>query len=182
MGTQLNTLTVRGKSMNAAFNDACRDAKEEHGSDYYNGEINNTNLCKDVTAQHKAAKDKNKFIEEMFDKLSKGDCFGVELEAAKQNTNKTKSVVTPIVQKGTKKWETRYVAELPWTGEQVASEKTQGAAIKKARAYCEKHQCRCNIYVTKVMTKGDTKVAEVSYKQSKTEKDGKYLFIYAAPC
>jgi hypothetical protein len=45
MGTQVNTLTARGKSMREAFANASSEAREEHGSDYYNGEINNTNLC-----------------------------------------------------------------------------------------------------------------------------------------
>ena len=180
MGTTTSTLIVKGKTMAEAFRNASQDAEEEHGHGQgYSGHINVTRLTRDVTSQYKSSSNKAKYIDDLLENLDSGECYGVELEKSKVNTNKIKTTVEIISQKGTKKWETRYVAEL--FGEQtIALEKTQGAAIKKARAYVEKHQCMCRIYLTKVLVKGNSHVASIRYKQSKMETDGKYLFIYAA--
>lgn len=181
MGTRVSTETRSGKSMNDAFNEAYHDAEDEHGHEQgYSGYINCTRLSRDVTREYKAASDKRKFVDDLHDRMESGSCYGVELEPPKQNTNKVKTQVTVTPQKGAKQWETRYVVEPNWEHREIASEKTQGVAIKMARAYAEKHETTCKIYIQKIMIKGNPKVAEVAYKPSKTQKNGKYLFIYAA--
>lgn len=123
------------------------------------GEVINTILCEHLTAR---------------------ECKAIVL---KVSTNKIKSVVEVNVNKGARVWETRHVVYDPRDESEraIASEKTQGAAIKKARAYTEKHQKRTIIQLEKVLVKGSTNIATISYKSSKTETKGKYLFIVAAP-
>jgi len=181
MGTALGTITARGKSMNEAYREACQDAENEYGHKQgYSGHINCTyGIKRDMTREYNAAKNKNAFIDDLYYNIGSGECYGVILEKPKSNINKVKSSVEITPQKGTKQWETRYVVEVLGSRD-IASEKTQGAAIKKAREHCEKTQDTCRIHLTKVLVKGVTHVATVRYKQSKTQKDGKYLFIYAA--
>jgi hypothetical protein len=167
--------------MNDAYNEAYREAEDEYGHQQgYSGHINCTRLTRDITTAYKAAKNKNEFIEEMHEKQGKGDCYGVELSKPVGNTNKVKTTVEITPQKGAKQWETRFVVET-FDAKQVASEKTQGAAVKKAREYCEKHQATCRVYLTKVMVKGVSFVATIRYKPCKSQKEGEYLFIYSAP-
>ena len=183
MGTRTFTQMAEAPSMNEAFRNLQRAAAEEYGNDIYNGEINNCDLKRDVTRQYNAAKDKKKFIEETMYNLEKRVVYGITLKEPKVSTNKIKSVVEVNVNKGARVWETRHVVYDPRDESEraIASEKTQGAAIKKARAYTEKHQKRTIIQLEKVLIKGSTNIATISYKSSKTETKGKYLFIVAAP-
>lgn len=183
MGTRSFTQMAEAASMNDAFRNLQRAAREEYGSDIYNGEINNCELERDVTRQYNAAKDKKKFIEETMHNLEKRVAYGITLKEPKSSTNKIKSVVEITPNKGARVWETRYVVYDPWDESEraIASEKTQGAAIKKARAYTEKTQKRTIVHLEKVLVKGSANIATISYKASKTETKGKFLFIVAAP-
>jgi hypothetical protein len=183
MGTRTFTQIAEAASMNDAFRNLQRAAREEYGSDAYNGEINNCELERDVTRQYNEAKNKTKFIEETMHNLENRVAYGITLKEPKSSTNKIKSVVDVNTNKGARVWETRYVVYNSYDESErsIASEKTQGAAIKKARAHTEKTQRRTSVYLEKVLVKGSTSIATVSYKASKTETKGKFLFIVAAP-
>ena len=183
MGTRTFTQMAEAASMNDAFRNLQRAAREEYGSDIYNGEINNCELERDVTRQYNAAKDKKKFIEETMNNLEKRVAYGITLKEPKVSTNKIKSVVEIKPNKGARVWETRYKVYDPYDESEcaIASEKTQGAAIKKARAYTEKNQKRTIVQLEKVLVKGSASIGTISYKSSKTETKGKFLFIVAAP-
>jgi hypothetical protein len=62
-------------------------------------------------------------------------------------------------------------------GNVIASKNTKGEAVKIAREHTEKTQERTYIDVAKVLEKGSTKVAEIEYKKSTTEKVGKFVFF-----
>ena len=54
---------------------------------------------------------------------------------------------------------------------------TKGDAVKAARAHTERTQESTSIDVVKVLEKGNTKVAKVTYKKSSTERDGRWIFF-----
>ena len=85
-----------------------------------------------------------------------------------------------IVTPGTKKWVLKYVVYNS-EDQMIASCNTKGEAVTKARAYTEKHQRSTNICMEKTLEKGNRTVAKITYKQSATEKSGRYiLFGWAA--
>ena len=183
MGTRTFTQIAEAPTMGDAFRNIQRASREEYGSDIYNGEANNCDLERDITKQYNAAKDKKKFIEDTMHNLEKRVAYGITLKEPKSNVNKVKSVVEINTNKGARVWETRYVVYDPWDESErsIASEKTQGAAVKKARIHTEKTQKRTIIQLEKVLVKGSASVGTISYKTSKTETKGKFLFIIAAP-
>jgi hypothetical protein len=182
MGTSKFTVHGEGTSMKDAFQRLYDEAKEEHGNDIYNGDINTTELSGDKTNAYNLAKDKNKFLNELMLNIDKRDTYGICLKPPKANTNKVKTKVNVMPQKGAKKWETRFVVTESWTDNQVGYGKTQGEAIKKARAHTEKTQHNTNITIEKVLVTGKTLIAQVEYKKSTKESLGKYLFVVAAAC
>ena len=182
MGREQVYVTQRGRNIYDAFRAAQEDAEDEHGHEQgYSGHINVASLRGDYTAAYNAAKKKGaaalKQLLNEWDDKADNDVFGVELEAPKPNKHKVKSKVTITPQKGAKKWVTKYVATRGFSGEFVASELTQGACVKKAREYAEKHQCRVTISIAKDLAKGSSHIGEVEYKPAKGEALGKYLFI-----
>ena len=54
MGATLIFKTGRGRTMQEAFASLQKEAKEEYGSDPYNGEINNCSLQGDKSSQYKS--------------------------------------------------------------------------------------------------------------------------------
>lgn len=182
MGAQQFQTTQRGKTMSKAYADARQDAEDEHGHEEgYSGEINSTHNCFDVTKQYKDSKKSlQKFIDDAQENMDKGECLGICIEEPTINSNKIKSQVenTPTI--GTTKWILQYVVYV-YDGA-VKSFNTKGDAIKFARDYTEKTQKRTRIDMEKVLEKGNCTVASVTYKQSKDEKSGKYVFFGLAPC
>ena len=84
-----------------------------------------------------------------------------------------------IVEKGTKKWELKYVVQT-YDGV-ISSHATKGDAVKAARVYTEKYLSTSTVHMKKVLAKGKTEVAKITYKTSPKEKDGEYVFFgYAA--
>lgn len=182
MGTRTSSLKVKGTSMEDAFGLAKKEAQLEYGNDYYNGRINNCSLIGNRTTAYRSAKDKQEFIYSTQDKLCKKEAIGVCLKEPKSNPNKVKSVVKNSPQKGTRQWVTVYEVFVGWVvPEKVAEDFSQTGAIKKARAYTEKHKKKTYVEISKRLKQGVTTVAEVSYKESSKESMGEYLFIYAAP-
>ena len=179
MGACTFTNKRRGKTMNDAYDRACEDAREEYGhQDGYNGTISTTRGFIDVTDEFKRSKKElNSFINANIDRANKwGSCLAICVEQPKGNTNKVKSQVEHVVSKGTKKWILKFVVT-DREGNTIDSKRTKGDAVKVARAYTEKHQKTCYINMEKVLEGGGSKVAEVKYKQSTSEKEGTYVFF-----
>ncbi|MEI6578389.1 MAG: hypothetical protein WCN92_02865 [Eubacteriales bacterium] len=168
-----------------AFRKAQEDAREEHGHEQgYSGYINNCGFCGDRTRDYEACKtqkQKDDFIEKLIANCN-NDVYGITLKAPKPNKLKVKSKVILTPQKGARKWETRYVAFTLRDDKEICSEKTQGAAIKKARAHTEKTQERTYLTITKVLTKGNSSIGHIEYKSSNKETLGLYLFVGDARC
>lgn len=174
----------KGASISEAYRDAVKIAEAVHGhQEGYSGEINSTGGVVDLTKEWKASKlDINKFINNKEEgNLTKGNAYGVCLKEPKKNTNKIKSQVEHNVEKGTKKWVLKYVVS---TLEQQigVGYKTKGDAVKFARAHTEKTGRKTYINMEKVLEKGSTNVATVSYKSSKDETPGEYVFFGIASC
>jgi hypothetical protein len=169
----------RGKTMSEAYSDLCEDAREEYGhQDGYNGTISTTSGFRDVTSDFKrSGKSLQNFIDDNIDRAEKwGSFLAIFIEEPKGNTNKVKSQVKNIVTPGTKKWVLKYVVT-DSSGRTIASKTTKGDAVKVAREHTEKTQARTYIDMVKVLEKGSTKVAEIEYKKSTTEKQGKFVFF-----
>lgn len=184
MGAVDCNATIRAHSMSEAWKIAQEEAEEEHGHEQgYSGNLNCCEFEEDVTYKLRNMSPK-KLEQWMYDNVEKREAYGYCKVKPKGNTNKTKSVVKNIPQKGTRKWETVYIAEtMGWNGgmERVRAS-TQTECVKKARAWVEKNPDQSlSIRITKELTKGNIKCAEVSYKASKTESKGTYVFIGCAP-
>jgi len=185
MGACSIVVYANGKSMDDAFRRAQEEAKEEHGSDIYNGEINNCELGRDVTFKKKDFDETDHFHEWILNNTSKRLVYGYCTKDPIVNKNKTKTTVESFPQKGTRKFETRYVAVPKW-GHNMRihiSEKTQTEAVKKARAYVEAHpDVVIDILVKKVLISGVGITSTIQYKKASNEREGSYVFVGFAPC
>lgn len=170
----------RGKSAAAVFTKLQDAAQREHGDDIYNGTISTVPGFRDLTNEWKTSKKSlDVFIEQRLDDANKYDCFAICTHQPVINRNKIKTQVEHNIEKGTKKWVLKYSVET-FDGI-ISNHKTKGDAIKAARVYTEKYLSPTTIHMTKVLDKGSTKVAKITYKASSEEKDGQWLFFgYAA--
>jgi len=169
----------RGKTMSNAYSNLCADAREEYGhQDGYNGTISTTSGFRDVTSEFKrSGKELQQFINDNIDRAEKwGSCLAICIEEPKGNTNKVKTQVKNIVTPGTKKWVLQYVVTT-YMGRHIGAKLTKGDAVKIAREHTEKTQEGTKIEMVKVLEKGSARVAEIEYKKSTTEKDGKFVFF-----
>jgi hypothetical protein len=183
MGSQAFTVNSRGMSAKEAYQNAVDDAEAEYGHQQgYSGAINSTPGFRDVTKEYKAAKlPLYNYIEKRIDELTKfqgAEC--ICLEEPVTNGNKIKTQVQHIVTPGTKKWVLKYVVHKR-EGE-LSRHNTKGDAVKAARAYTEKHQSPTTVVMEKTLEKGKPIVANISYKKSSNEKEGKYVFFGWASC
>ena len=182
MGACSIVISATGKSMQNAFRNAQEEAREEYGNDSYNGQINNCELDGDVTHKRGEFKEDDFFHDWILDNTNKRDVKGYCVREPKGNKNKTKSVVTNYPQKGTRKWSTWYLIHNSWTDEILGGDASQTEAIKKARAYVEKHpNINIDVRITKKLDEGQIKVADVKYKKASDEREGLYTFIGWAP-
>jgi len=154
MGTQSYSAVGRGMTQAEARQNAVEQDRAENGhQEGYTGTIGSSRS----------------------DSTEKVVCIKQPKKAKRCNVEK-------VVQKGARKWETvyevygGYESDIP-----IAKEKTQGAAVKKARAHTEKTQTTTYIEIVKRITNGSPSVGTIRYKTSKSESKGKYLFIVAAP-
>jgi hypothetical protein len=167
--------STTAKSMQDAYRNLVEDAVSEYGSDSYNGTISTTDGYEDLTLKFESSKkDLSAFIEEMLDKSSKRDCFGICTEKPKTNTNKIKSQVEHNVVKGTRKWELWFIVT-EWDRE-IGKFKTKTEALKCARKHTETTQRTTRIHMEKRIV-GDATTATIKYKQSTGEKPGRYVFF-----
>lgn len=178
MGASFFRTRNSGKSLSDAYTNAVEYAEEEYGRDPYNGTISTTHGVQDVTAYYKASgKSLDEYIDSWVEKGAKRDCFAICLEEPKTNTNKIKTQVEHVVTPGTKKWVLKYVVYAGWHNEMIGKFNTKGDAVKKAREHTEKTQVDTKVCMEKVLEKGTTTVAKISYKKSTSEKDGRWVFF-----
>lgn len=182
MGATDFTLRKNGSSLNDAYVNAVRDARDEYGNDSYNGTISTTSGVVDKTAEFKRSKlTPNDFIEQNIERCNKwGAAWGFCVEEPILNKNKVKSKVTNIVDKGTKKWVLKYQVERH--GDVIKTCDTKGEAVDWGRKYVEQNKGRVSITMTKVLVNGNTKVADVEYKTDGKEKPGVYYLFGMAAC
>jgi hypothetical protein len=184
MGSQTFNVRYKGKSAQHAYKRAVHDANEEYGhQEGYSGHINATPGFKDATRNFKASGlSMHQYIDQRLDKLSKFD--GAEcicIKEPKTNTNKVKSQVEHIVEKGTKKWVLKFVAFSHSKGT-IGSFDTKGEAVAAARKYTEESQNSSFVEMRKMLENGGTLTARITYKKSSMEAEGEYVFYGWASC
>lgn len=185
MGNQSFQITGKGQTNSEAYSDLVEDANIEYGhQEGYSGAINSTYGFTDVTKKYKdSGKKLQQYIDDAITRIDSGSCQCICLEEPKANTNKIKSQVEHIVEAGTKKWLLKYKVSTGWREDRVIGIKdSKGDAVKLAREYTEKHKTGTQIEMVKVLDKGSTVVAKIKYKQSTTEKPGKWIFFGLAKC
>ena len=182
-----------GKTVEEAYKSACYEAEVEYGhQEGYNGTISTTHGFRDETEAYKKSKffntsgglsdDVSAYIYGRFDShsMNKRDCSAICVKQPVANKNKTKSQVEHVVTPGTKKWILKYCVYENSTL-LISSHLTKGDAVKSARAYTEKRQVPTFIAMEKVLEKGGSMVAKITYKKAPTERDGEWIFFgYAA--
>ena len=184
MGAQEVYIQIEGSSMGDALKKAQDRARDEYGNDYYNGQINNCSLSKDITNAYNVLstkKQKTMFINDQMERADKGEVYGLCIVQPKESKLKTKTKVERFPQKGARKWVTKYVVEDYHNDRIVGEWEDQTTAINKARAYTEKTQNQCTIEITKKLKNGNVRVANVRYVKGNS-KQGTYIFIGSAPC
>lgn len=180
MGAISIEVVAMGKNIQEAFRYAVEEAELEYGRDPYNGAINHCDLTKDVSHLKKTMS-LDKLHQYMVNNTSKRCVMGYCKEKPILNTNKTKSTVLNFPQKGTRKWQTIYQA-IDWQGKVYAEKKSQTECIKEARKFVEKNpNLSLDIVISKKLVDGRTKCASISYKSSKKERLGTYVFVGWAP-
>ena len=170
----------RGWSMGEVFRDLQEEARMEHGDDSYNGKINNCPGVHDCTREFLESKlDLDEFIEKKLENMTKFEPgLSVCVRKPVLNSNKVKSKVDHIVTPGTKKWILKYQVEsLSSDDYRTPSFLTKGEAVNYAREMSELHRATYKVSMIKELEKGVNKVAEISYKPSKTEKEGQFVFF-----
>lgn len=184
MGSQAFETRSRGKSAKEAYQNAVDNAEAEYGHQQgYSGAINSTPGFRDVTKEYiTSRKDLDKYISERMDQLTKfqgAECICIR--EPKTNSNKIKSQVEHIVEKGTKKWVLKYVAQSHYKGK-LGSFDTKGDAVKAARKYTEETGNSSYVEMQKILEKGNTITAKITYKKSSNESSGEYIFYGWASC
>jgi hypothetical protein len=183
MGACSIEVRARGKSMQDAFKRAQEEATEEYGYQQgYSGHINCCELDGDVTHKRGSFAEEDYFHQWILNNTSKRDVKGYCITEPVVNTNKIKTVVTNFPQKGTRKWETVYVAFSNRDGCAIHTDISQTNCIKKAREYVEKNpNVSIHIEIRKRLVGSQTRVATIDYKKATNEKDGLYCFVGWAP-
>jgi hypothetical protein len=89
--------------------------------------------------------------------------------------------VEHVVEKGTKKWVLKYVAQSHRVGT-IKTCDTKGDAVKAARTYTEETGNSSYVEMQKVLENGNTITAKITYKKASDERDGEYIFYGWASC
>lgn len=168
MGAIQKTATISGRTLQEAFKKLQDSDEREEGNDIYSGGWNNSTGIREVSAKEWA-----KYEDE--DSISKHEAaIAICVRKPVGNKNKIKTTVTNFPVKGTRKWVTKYEAKSDIKGWEstVVSEFKQADAIKKARAFVEKHPNESlEINIVKVL-EGDSRVANIDYKPASNESEG----------
>jgi hypothetical protein len=165
MGAIIKEDSIKGRDLATAFKNLQDSDREELGNDYYNGGWNNSQGIVEVS--------KAKFDSGEPSKHEPAWAWCTHKPV--KNNMKTKTTVANFPVKGTRKWVTKYVVDDPrWSGT-IISELKQTEAIRKARALVEKNpNWKLEVYITKELQGAKPKVAEINYKKSSKEKDGRW--------
>lgn len=170
----------QGMTMQDAIIELKKRAINEYGTDYYNGKINNTTLCKDLTNLYELCTtkaQKERFIREWTEKAFKGEVYGVCIVQPKQRMGSIK--VKRNVQRGARKWITVYEIEDHY-GEIVATKNNQADAIKTAKELTERKNSKHYIFINKIFKGDSPMVATIEPKKANCSM-GKYIFFGSAP-
>lgn len=181
MGGYGRSTSMSGKTFKEAWKNLQAEEEYELGNDAYNGGFNNCDMPRLVSD------DKFDKYEEGELDISKRECVATVSTNPIPNTNKIKTEVTRYPNKGTRKWETIYVATPRYTDtRQRIESKTLQDCINKARAYVEKHPNeKMDVTINKKLVgkeKGNDLCAEISYKKSSTERPGSWKVYGVVPC
>jgi len=166
MGAIIKEDTITGRDLKTAFKELQDSDREELGNDYYNGSWHNAQGLVEVSRE--------KFYSD--EEPSKHEpAWALCIQKPIGNEMKTKTTVTNYPAKGTRKWVTKYMVDDPrWQGT-IIEEYKQADAIKKARALVEKNpEWKLKVYIAKVLEQHQPLVAEINYKKSSKEKDGRW--------
>lgn len=165
MGAIQKEDTITGRTLKEAFKKIQDSDREELGNDYYSGGWNNAQGVVEVS--------KAKFDSEDPGKHEPAWAWCTNRPIG--NNMKTKTTVTNYPVKGTRKWVTKYMVDDPrWEGT-IIEEYKQADAIKKARALVEKNpEWKLKVYIAKVLEQHQPLVAEIKYKKSSKERDGRW--------
>lgn len=181
MGGSTFITKQKGKDLGSAYKEAYDDAVDKYGhQDGYSGQINSTYGVADITKSYENSKlSLPQFIDEKLRHADKGQCYAICTRNPVKNNNKIKTQVEHVVNKGTMKWLLKYTVyeyEHP-----LKAFPTKGQAVSFGRAYTEKTGRSTTIVMEKILEKGSSTVAMISYKQSSTEKPGEWIFFGVAP-
>ena len=156
--------TITGRTLKEAFKEIQDSDREELGNDYYSGGWNNAQGVVEVS--------KAKFDSGYPGKHEPAWALCVGKPVG--NNMKVKTKVTNYPAKGTRKWVTKYEVEHPVHGNIIVSELKQGDAIKKARELVERNpDWDLSVHLVKKLTTS-SRVADIEYKKSSKERDGKW--------
>jgi hypothetical protein len=172
----------KGWTMQEAFSDLQEEARDEYGDDIYNGKINNCSGIVDGTREYLESKlSLTDFIDKKLEDMTKFESgIGIAIKKPVVNKNKVKTKVDHIVTPGTKKWILKYkVEDKSGKDYKVRSFLTKGEAVNYAREMAEKTRGHYEIRMVKELEKDVSKVAEISYKPSKDEAQGQFVFFGA---
>lgn len=183
MGAQVATGSAKARNINDAWKQVYEEANEYSGhQEGYSGDLNTCDFTKDLTYKLKTMSVRE-LIDYIENNCPKREAWGFCTKPGKENNNKTKTQVENTPQKGTRKWKTVYEAIDRWSGHTAVTADSQTECIKKARAYVEKNpKVTLVVQINKVLEKGNTVCAKISYKKSKTESLGEYYFVGLASC
>lgn len=174
MGTIIKRTTIEGRTLTEAFENLQEEDRHEKGGDFYSGGWNNSSGVTVVSAKEFDKRRENEDVDKWSPAIAKLLIKPVE------NKNSIKSAVKNFPNKGTRKWETVYIGYYG-EGRSLTPMDSQSAAIQKAREFVSENPSAGTVYIhiEKRLTKNNTKVAEVNYKKSSTEKDGKWEILGA---
>ena len=167
--------TVTGPSFSPAWREVQEEDLEDRGHDQgYSASLSQVHHLREVS------KSEFKKIESGDNNLSKDEGVYYCSVKPKKNTNKVQTKVDTFPVKGARKWETKYVIRQRYGDEQVGgSYPSQALAITEARRLSQKDQKIYRVHIEKHVTnQPTTRVAEISYKKSSTESNGKW-HVYA---
>lgn len=182
MGAQRFEIVAHGPTLEEAVKLAKADADEKYGhQEGYSGKINSCAYgITDRTSEYQKSKlDLDEFVEEVFDKISRAS--GVQAICTMKpvvNTNKIKTQVTDYPLKGTTKWKLEYCVYIEGKEDFCIARKDKKAdAVAAARRHTDKTKQMCTVHIERTLVGRDSKVADIKYKKSKKEQDGRWTLF-----
>jgi hypothetical protein len=175
MGGEYREVIVVGKDFSTAWKAFQDEEREERGSDFYNGSMHHVGTPRLL--------DNKTYIKER-DKMNLSKCEGIATCTSKpiKNDLKIKTEVKRYPNKGARKWETRYVVySNTYDSEPHGSFKFQDEAIKKARELCENMYYGFRVDIEKHLISDKVTVAQITYKKSSKQKDGRWIAYALVP-